>query len=179
MDTFLPSEPLTDVDHETSDLVDVTDIVFLTRDDIGIMARVRGSQRLARLFWSFLTEYMVARDREGLEANEALCSKCGESHHYYQARWLVPLRDNKWVPLGADKRGQATAQSLADLLRGSGWEPGSLNGSPTAVKLLEAIGITHFDLVRSFGASNDEERKKQNSILTWILEAAAGDCRAA
>ena len=174
LDTFLPSEPLTDVNHETSDLVDVTNISFLTREDIGIMARVPGSQRLARLFWSFLTEYMVARDSAGLEASEALC-KCGESHHYNPARWLGPLRDNKWIPLGADKRGLATAQSLADLLRGSGWEPGSLNGSPTAVKLLEAIGITHFDLLRSFGASNDEERKKQNSILTGILEAAAGD----
>ena len=173
LDTFLPNEPLTEDDHETSDCVGVSDIAFLSRDDIGIMARVRQSQRLARIFWRFLTEWMTVHDPKGLEYHEAVCD-CGESHRYYPAQWLGPLRRNRWVPLGADKRGQVTAQSLADLLRDSGWEPSSLSGNPAAVELLEAIGITRFDLVRAFVAKSDDERKQQDSILTGILDAAAG-----
>ena len=173
LDAFLPNEPLTEEDHETSECVGVTDIAFLSRDDIGIMARVRQSQRLARIFWRFLTEWMTVYDAEGLETHEAAC-KCGESHRFYPAQWLGPLRRNRWVPLGADKRGQVTAQSLADLLRDSGWELGSLNGNPAAVKLLEAIGITRFDLVRAFVAETEEERKQQDSILSGILDAAGG-----
>ena len=171
--TFLPNEPLTDDDHETSEYVDVSDIAFLSRDDIGIMARVRQSQRLARIFWRFLTEWMTVYDSRGVETHEADCG-CGESHRYYPAQWLGPVRRNRWVPLGGDKRGQVTAQSLADLLRESGWEPGSLNGNPAAVELLKALGITPFDLVRAFVAETEEERKQQDTILTGILDAAAG-----
>ena len=173
LNTFLPNEPLSDDDHETSEYVDVTDIAFLSRDEIGIMARVRQSQRLARIFWRFLTEWMTEYDPKGVEVHEADCG-CGESHRYYPAQWLGPVRRNRWVPLGGDKRGQVTAQSLADLLRDSGWEPSSLNGNPAAVKLLEALGITPFDLVRAFVAETEEERKQQDSILTGILDAAAG-----
>ena len=173
-DTFLPDEPLTEADHKTAESVTVTDIAFISRDDIGIMARVRQSQRLARLFWRFLTEWMIVQDSKGLEIKESFCD-CGESHRYYPAEWLVPLKRNRWVPLGGDKRGQVTAQSLADLLRDSGWETGSLNEKPLAVKLLEAINITRFDLVRAFSAVSDEERKRQDSILTGIMDAAAGD----
>ena len=171
--TFHPNEPLTEAEHETAECVGVTDITFFSREDIGIMARVRQSQRLARIFWQFLTEWMTAYDATGLEPHEATCV-CGESHHYYPAQWLGPLRRNVWVPLGANKRVQVSAQSLADLLRGSGWEPSSLNGNPVAVMLLEAIGITHFDLVRAFVAETEEERRHQDRILTGILDAAAG-----
>ena len=173
LDAFAPAEPLTDDDHKTSKAVDVTDIGFLARDEIGIMARVRQSQRLARIFWQFLTEWMIVHDPKGVEIQKAKCD-CGDEHQYYPAEWLVPVQRNRWVPLGADKRGPVTAQSLADLLRGGDWKPNSLNENPAAVKLLEAIGITRFDLVRAFAAASDDERKRQDNILTGILDAAAG-----
>ena len=173
LDAFAPSEPLTDEDHKTSESVDVTDIGFLVRDEIGIMARVRQSQRLARIFWQFLTEWVIVHDPNGVEIQKAKCD-CGDEHQYYSAKWLVPVQRNRWVPLGSDKRGPVTAQSLADLLRGGDWEPSSLNENPAAVKLLEAIGITRFDLVRAFVAASDDERGQQDSILTGILDAAAG-----
>ena len=171
-DTFLPDEPLTEGDHETDEYVAITDLAYISRDNIGIMARVRDSQSLARMFWRFLTDWLVAHDASGLEINEATCD-CGETHRYYPAEWLIPLTGNRWVPLGGGKRGQVSAQSLADLLRGSGWEPSSLNDNPAAVKLLEAMGITRFDLARAFVPV--EERQKQDSILTGILDATAGD----
>ena len=174
--TFLPDEPLAkeDEDHETAEYVAVTDLAYISRDNVGIMARVRDSQSLARIFWRFLTDWLIVHDSSGLEVTEATCD-CGETHRYYPAEWLVPLKRNRWVPLGGGKRGQVTAQSLADLIRGSGWEPSSLNENPAAEKLLEAIGITRLELVLAFGPRTDEERKKQDSILTEILDAAAGD----
>lgn len=171
---FPPDEPLTDTDHETAEYVTVTDIAFLTKREIGIMERVRQSQRLARKFWSFLTEWLIVHDIEGLEIKTARCI-CGDSHRYYPAEWLVPLVANKWVPVGGDKRVQAKADSLASLLRNSEWSPGSLSENPAAIKLLEAIGVTRFDLLRSLIATNEEERNTQDSILTDILVATKGD----
>ena len=178
---FLPEESLTDEteeeeeeEHETADYIDVTDIAFLERDNIGIMARVRQSQRLARIFWRFLTEWLILHDSKGLEINEALCN-CEKHHKYYPAKWLVPLVRNKWVPLGKRRAGQATAESLANLLRGSEWKPSSLDKNPAAVELLTAIGVTQFDLLREFVATNDKERNEQNEIFTKILVATSGD----
>ena len=99
-DIFLPDE-LNDEEHKTAERVTVTDVAFMTRDDVGIMARVRQSQRLARIFWRFMTEWLTIHDREGLERKEALCD-CGDTHNYFSAEWLNPLTKNKWVPIGGD-----------------------------------------------------------------------------
>ena len=177
--TFPPDEPLTDREHKTLEVVSITDVAFLTKDDIGIMARVRQSQRLARRFWEFLTEWLILRDSSGLEISEALCD-CGETHRYYPAKWLIPVCDNKWVPFsagGSTIARKADAQSLADLLRGGDWMPASLNHNPAAVKLLEAIGVMQFDLTRSFMASTDEERAEQEKEFTRILTSTDGDLK--
>ena len=70
---FLPDEPLPEGEHKTVDAVAVTDVILLARDRVGIMARVRDSQSRARLFWRFLTEWLVKRDPEGLEVKAVLC----------------------------------------------------------------------------------------------------------
>ena len=177
-DTFLPDEPLTEEEeeeeHATTERIDVTNIAFLTREDIGIMARVRQNQHLARIFWRFLTEWLIRHDPKGLEINTALCD-CEKHHKYYPAEWLASLVRNKWVPLGKRRAGQATAESLANLLRGSEWKPSSLEENPAAVELLKAIGVTQFDLLREFVATNDKERNEQNEIFTKILVATSGD----
>ena len=171
---FLPDEPLPEGEHKTVDAVPVTDVVLLARDRVGIMARVRDSQARARLFWRFLTEWLVTRDPEGLEVRTASC-ECGASHGYFQAMWLVPVAKNSWVPQGNDIRDRATAQSLARLLRGSGWTPNSLSESPTSVKLLEAIRVTRFDLMRHFVVSDDESRSALDDTMTNILVSTGGD----
>ena len=179
--TFPPDEPLTDGEHKTLEVVSITDVAFLTRKDIGIMARVRQSQSLAQRFWQFLTKWLIVRDSGGLEPKEAACDcEEKETHHYYSAEWLVPLVRNKWVPFSAEgSRGacKADAQSLANLLRGSGWTPASLADSPATVKLLEAIGVTQFDLTRSFMASTDKERADQEKEFTRILTSTGGNLK--
>ena len=103
LDTFAPTEPLTDEEHATSDFVDVTNIGYLSRDDIGIMARIRHSRRLARIFWRFLTEWMIVHDPVGVEIKVAKCN-CGDSHPYYPAEWLIPVQNNQVGPFGVRQR---------------------------------------------------------------------------
>ena len=171
---FLPDEPLADGDHKTVDTVAVTDLMLLTRDRVGIMARVRGSQVLARLFWEFLTEWLIVRDPEGVEVGTAKC-ECGESHRYYPAMWLVPVVKNRWVPQGNDIRDRPSAQSLARLLRGSGWTPSSLGDRSATIRLLEAIRVTRLDLTRHFIVSGEQSRSAMDSAMTDILVSTGGD----
>ena len=85
----LPDEFLSENEnevHETDDLVSTTNIAFLTKDEIGIMARVRKSRSLAGTFWRFLTEYMADHDADGVEKKEAGCGcESGKRHHYFSA----------------------------------------------------------------------------------------------
>ena len=176
--TFLPDEPLTEEeDHKTAERVDVTNIAFLTEDDIGIMDRVRQSQHLARLFWRFLTEWMVVHDAQGLEIAKASCD-CGEIHDYFPAEWLLPLVRRRWVPLGERKQDRATAESLGKLLRGIEEGTGSLRESQAISKLLKAIGVKSPELMIEIVASgNTEVRATLEDNITDILAATGGDLK--
>ena len=165
---FSPEEDLEDRDHKTVEPVTVIDIVEREK----IMDRVSDSRPRAHLFWQFLTERIIRKADPGLEFKKARCG-CGDIHKYSPAAWLMPVRNNKWIR-EKDKRSRANAQSLASLLRDSGWDPSSLNQNPEVVKLLEAIGVSQFDLMRGFVTESDEERSVQESVLTEIL-VASGD----
>ena len=168
---FYPDLPLREgVEHTTAAQVPITDI--WRRADI--MERVRDSQTRARLFWRFLTEWLAPRDVVGLEIKNAECV-CGDEHRYYPAAWLEPLRENTWVRMSNDARTYASDQSLANLLRGTGWEPVMLKDNTAGLKLLEAIGISRLNLVREFVASDDNTRWALDSAFTNILETAGDD----
>ena len=176
-DTFLPDEPLPDtneVDHKTAKRVTVTNIAFLTREDIGIMARVRQSRRLARIFWRFLTEWLIVHDSKGLEIKKVLCD-CKKEHRYYPAEWLVPLVRNKWVPLGERRASQAMAKSLAGLIRGSDREITSLRENNEIAKLLEAIGIKPSDLILEIVAEDTEIRATLESTIIDMVAMTSGN----
>ena len=176
---FLPDEMSDDEQHEIQRTVSLTDIAFISREGVGITERARRSRPLARTFWRFLTEWMTKHDAAGLEISEADCD-CNKPHRYYPAEWLIPVSGNVWVPFSAGgSRGarRATDQSLADLLRGSGWTPASLDDNPAAVKLLDAIGVGRFDLTRSFMAATAEERAEQDRVFINILDSTGGDLK--
>ncbi len=170
--TFLPDDPLTEEeDHKTDERVDVTNIAFLTEDNIGIMDRVRQSQHLARLFWRFLTEWMVVHDTSGLEIAEASCD-CGESHDYFPAEWLLPLVRRRWVPLGERKQDRATAKSLGRLLRNVDGETKSFHENQA---LLKAIDVRRSDLMLETFAKDAEAREALEDTVTEILATTEGD----
>ena len=165
-------ETLTADDHETVDLVEVTDIV----DREEIMRRVRDSRPRARLFWRFLTEWLIKKDVQGLQIEEATC-KCDDIHQYYQAVWLESVRKDRWIRLAGkgDRRDHAKADSLAKLLQGSGWALSSLNKNPSTVKLLEAINVNPSDLRLEFITENDEERNELVNSMTELHHVTQGN----
>ena len=166
---FFPKEELPDeekVSHKSVDHISVTDIV----ERVKIMDQVRRTRDRTRLFWRFLTEWLVKKDGQGLETAEAKC-ECGESHKYYPAAWLMPVRNNRWIQ---QRGGQVPpgARSIANLLRGSEWEPSSLNENSAVIKLLKAIDVTVLDLMQELTTENDDQRKVQDKILIEILGVA-------
>ncbi len=168
---FYANDPLEGKDHRTAKPVALTDITDRTK----IMEDVRNSRFRAGLFWRFLTEWLVKEDTCGLEPAEAEC-ECGQTHRYFPASWLVPLRENNWIrQRNSDVREYAKAQPLADLLRDNGWEANTLKENTGALKLLEAIDVAHFDLLRAFVAAKPGDRQKQDDILTEILVATGGN----
>ena len=174
---FLPDENLTDdEDHQTAELIPVTSIAFLSREDIGIMARVRKSQHLARIFWRFLTEWLVRYDSNGLQISKATC-ECGNEHHYYPADWLLPIKSdgNRWVPIGERRATQATAESLASLFRGSGMDTSSLIEDSAVIKLLNAIGVARLELMRELVAESPEDRTAMDDAFIDVLATAEGN----
>ena len=169
---FLPDEPLADLDegarHETREAVVLTD-VFLLRGDAGVIRRAGRSQRRARLFWRFMTEWLVIHDAQGMQMEEAPCT-CDEHHRYYRNQWLLTVIDNSWVPLGNDRHAKATAQSLGHLFRGD--NSLSIPENAAVNRLLESIGVSRLDLMRESMAVDAQARASVDNKLMEILIAA-------
>ena len=173
---FLPDEFLgenEDEEHETDGLVAITNIAFMIKDEIGIMARVRKSRSLAGTFWRFLTEYMADRDSRGIEMAEAGCDcEDGKRHHYFPAVWLMPLVENKWVPLEKGGQSKATAESLGSLLRSIDGGTRALHENEKIPKLLKAIGVKFSDLILETVAVDSDSREDLENAITdrlWCM----------
>ena len=168
-------EPLMEkVDHESEKKVAVTDIAFLTKKDIGVIDRVRKSRPLAYKFWRFLTEWLIIHDPEGVKTITKACI-CKETHRCYPAQWLKPVVDRKWIPLGEGISDVVKSETLATLLRGSSWNPNSLSETHLVAKLLEAIGVSRFDLIRQAAAENDDTRVAVDNAFIEMLAKTGGN----
>lgn len=169
---FLPDEPLPEgedgqIEHETEDSVEATNVAFLTTSDIGVLARVRQSRKKAQLFWDFVTRWLAVEDPHGLAAQETMCV-CGSPHHYYPAGWLVPLARNKWIPLKGRRTDSANAHSLGILIRDSGWSTDLLQSSQI-VALLRALGVGVPELLKELLATDDEQRDALDKTLASLM----------
>lgn len=169
---FLPDEPLPEgedgqIEHETEDSVQATNVAFLTTSDIGVLARVRQSRKQAQLFWDFVTRWLAVEDAHGLAAQATVCV-CGSPHRYYPAGWLVPLARNKWVPLKGRRTDSANAHSLGILIRDSGWSTDLLQSSQI-VALLRALGVGVPELLKELLATDDEQRDALDKTLASLM----------
>jgi len=153
------TEDKDEVKHFPAEGITVTNITFLTKDNIGIMSRVPGSQRLARLFWCFMVDWLL---KHGPLNKLAKCADCGNEHRYPLAEWLTPVQENKWVPMGGRATARANAESLGKLFRGEP-EAHSLN-SERAANLLVAIGVSDPNTVRFTSATLED----QNTALDLL-----------
>ncbi len=167
----LPYRVDEDAKHEAREPVELTDVVHF-RGDNSVIRRASRSPRRARLFWRFITEWLVIHDAQGLQAKEASCT-CDENHHYYQSKWLLTIAGNSWVPLGNDRHTRATAQSLGRLFRDNGTP--SIPDSVGIDRLLEAIRVSRFELMKECWAVDDQARVSVENELMAILRAAEKD----
>ena len=169
---FYPDYPLPETTvHQTVNPVPVTDIWSRTE----VIERVRDSQERARLFWRFITEWLVPRELQSLEIEEAAC-ECDEKHRYFPAAWVEPLRESNWIRLTNDRRDHANAKSLAHLLSSSQeWDPNSLTEDSTFSKLLNAIGVSRLGLIQEFVAKDDDSRTALDNAFIGILAAAGNN----
>ena len=178
-DRFLPDETLpTDdegkVEHKVDGTVEVTDVAFLSGGDIAILSRIRQSRSLAQLFWDFVTQWLAVEDAQGLDAQESMCV-CGSTHHYYPAAWLMPVAHNQWVPLGHRRSDQASARTLAKLVRDSGWPVELLWTSPQVIALLKALRVGVPELIMELVTTDDDERAALDETLAHLLTSVGSD----
>ena len=158
-------------DHETAEPVHLTDFI----ERAAVMNQVRDYPRLGRQFWQFLTEWLVKEDSQGLETELAKCVSCGKDHRYYPAAWMIPVLNNQWIRQTGNLRVSANAKSLANLLRNSEWEPNSLDGNPTALKLLEEMDVSLSDLKLGLITENEEKRNEVLNLATTLYDTNPDD----
>lgn len=156
--------------HEATVPVSVTD--FVERE--AIMDRVRNSTERGRLFWRFLTEYLIKVGHQSLEIQTINCKSCRNPHNYYPAAWLERVRNYQWIRLEGDSRFTPDAKSLANLLRGSDWKLSSLDENHALVEFLKAIRLTPSELRLEF-IMNNEERDTVIQKMTAIHQSNGGN----
>ena len=96
--------------HEATAPFSVTD--FVERE--AVMERVRNSTDRGRLFWQFITEYLIKTDDQLLETQAIKCKSCDRTHNYYPAAWLESVRNNQWI-----RTGRFTVHSRREVTRES------------------------------------------------------------
>ena len=156
--------------HEATTPFSVTD--FVERE--AIMERVRNSIDRGRLFWQFLTEYLIKVGHQSLEIQTIDCKSCGNPHNYYPAAWLERVRNYQWIRLGGDPRFTPDAKALANLLRGSDWKLSSLDENHALVEFLKAIRLTPSELRLEF-IMNDKERETVIQKVAEVHQAVGGN----
>ena len=156
--------------HEAVVPFNVTD--FVERETI--MDRVRNSTERGRLFWRFITEYLIKAGDQLLEIQTIKCKSCGSTHNCYPAAWLEGVRNNQWIRLGRNSRFAPDAKSLANLLRGSDWKLGAMDENHVLVEFLKAIRLTPSELRLEF-LMNDEERDTVIRKVAEVHQAVGGN----
>ncbi|MDE0314648.1 MAG: hypothetical protein OXM61_07090 [Candidatus Poribacteria bacterium] len=127
--------------HEATTPFSVTD--FVERG--GVMTLVTRSTERGRLFWKFITEYLINMDSQLSKTQMIKCKSCERTHKYYPAAWLKDVRDNQWIRQG-DPRFTPDAKSLANLLQGSDWTLSAMENNQAFVEFLKAIRLTPSEL---------------------------------
>ena len=156
-------------EHEAIAPLKVTD--FVERESI--MERVRNSTERGRLFWRFLTEYLIKEDNQSLETQTIECKSCEKTHNCYRAVWLEVVRNNQWIRQG-DSRFAPDAKSLANLLRGSDWKLSTMDENKVLVEFLKVIRLTPSELRLEF-IMDDEKRDTVIQKVAEVHQAVGGN----
>ena len=156
--------------HEAAVSLHVTDFIERER----IMDRVRNTPARGRLFWKFITEYLIKADNQSLETQAIECKSCGNPHNCYPALWLERVRNYQWIILERGSRFPPGAKALANLLRGSDWKLSTMDENHALVEFLKAIGLTPSELRLEF-IMDDEERDTVIQKVAEVHQAVGGN----
>ena len=176
---FLPDELVAEddaeqeVDHKVLKRVAVTDVAFLTKSEVGVMARVPQSRARAALFWEFITKWLIDQDEQAFEKRQSECAACEKEHTYFPAAWLVPIVKNKWIRLEDRQTSRLTARSLARLIGQSDW-PIDLLSNARVVALLSALRIRAPELSMEI-AAGDNNREALDETLSTLFSGVGHD----
>jgi len=162
-----------DESHRSTDEVDVSDIAFLTEEDIGLVDTARKSRTRAVQLLEFVVRSVMHEDGSAFEKPSVPC-ECGQNHSAYRAAWLVPLHDRKWIPTGEGRSTVVSAESLAVLVAEQP-DVAALLGGGEGAQFLEALGISAADFQLRAIATKESDRLRLVRSMSELARAAGGD----
>ena len=160
--------------HKTVEPIDVSDIAFLSEEDIGIIDSVRKSRTRAVEFLRFLTMVVAESDEQAFESVPTPC-ECGATHDLHRGAWLVPLRKRRWLPSARESRKAVavSAEALSELLADESELIRALAG-PAGSRLLQALGVSPAEFQLRGLAEDEETRVALVRSLGDLRQAAGG-----
>jgi len=173
---FLPDEPLSEADVKAKPRSESpqlrTEIAFFTGDDKFVIDRARGSETRALMLIHFLLDFVLPNDPKAFEEIPVVCDN-GQTHKFYRAGWLTPLRGRAWIPVG-QARIAPSAESMAGLLSK---EPDLLKRLADArvSQFFRTIGANPADLMLRSVGHDDQERMSLIQSLAQITSAVGNN----
>ncbi|MDE2925519.1 MAG: ATP-binding protein [Acidobacteriota bacterium] len=177
----LPEEPLSDEpdSHELTQGISVSNVVFLTEKNVGLIDRVRKSENRATELIHFILKFVIPTDEMAFEVVGSDC-ECGEPHTFHRAAWLKPLHDRSWVPAkNSDGRTisvRPSAESLSRLLTRSPDITQLLLGEQ-GTELLRVLGIRPADIMLRSMTDDEDLQVGLIGAMKDLYEAAGCDAR--
>jgi hypothetical protein len=162
-----------DESHRSTSDVEVSDIAFLSEEDIGLIDTARKSRARAIQLIRFLVTSVMQEDARAFEELPVDC-ECGEIHSAFSAAWLIPLHDRKWIPTAKTRSTLISVESLADLLAG---QPDlvELLAGDDGTRLLQALEISPADFQLRAVATEEIQRLRLVRSMGELARAAGGD----
>jgi hypothetical protein len=163
---FLPDEPLAEGEHRSMSLVEQSQLLFLTEDDIGLIDSARKSRKGNLRLLTFLLDYVVDADGSAFIEGEVQC-QCGASHRYYRAKWLGKLKHRSWLSGKHNRSVKPSAEALVEIIRENQKIRTQLTEGP-GIQLIQALGISPSDLSLRLLSPDEGEKVAYIRVLSDI-----------
>ncbi len=163
----------TDESHRSTTDVELSDIAFLTEEDIGLIDTCRRNRTRAAQLIDFVLTSVIPEDRRAFEEVPIEC-ECDEQHLAFSAAWLIPLHDRRWIPTAGGRSTHVSAESLANLLTAR-QDLVQLFARDDGARLLEALEVSPADFQLRAVATEESERLRLVRSMGELTRAAGGD----
>jgi len=174
VEDFVPDDNLEeDCRHASKEEMKTTQIAFLTEKNIGLTEAARKSKSKSLLLLRFLAAYMISNDTSWKETPPVAC-ECGKSHLYRRARWIAPLKKNKWICLDSSRTAYLSEESLATLLKDDKELVGLLTEREGPL-FLTTLGINVTDFLIRLVTPDDNSRVTLSKSFIQMFRAIGGD----